>query len=112
MHAVLRGGLFTARDISARVGISEKDVAGHLEHLTRSLKPTGERLEVEHARCLACGFTFKDRERFDKPSRCPRCRGQRLSAARYGIVPRGGGRSPDAEPDSRAADAGSGPAGR
>lgn len=86
LRGALRDGLLTARDLSVRVGISEKDVAEHLEHLRRSLKPEGERLEVEHARCLACGFVFRDRERLTKPSRCPRCKGQRLTPARYGIV--------------------------
>jgi hypothetical protein len=99
LRAVLREGLLTARDISARVGISEKDVAEHLEHLSRSLKPSGERLDIEPARCHACGFVFKDRERFGKPSRCPRCKGQRLAPARYGIVSIAGARSAESEPN-------------
>jgi hypothetical protein len=92
LRAVLSNGPLTAREISTRVGISEKDVAGHLEHLKRSLKPGGERLEIQHAWCHACAFVFKDRARLDKPSRCPRCKGQRLAPARYGIVSLGGAR--------------------
>lgn len=86
LRRVLREGSFTARDLSARVGIGEKDVAGHLEHLSRSLKPSGERLEIDPARCLGCGFVFKDRTRLSKPSRCPGCKGQRLTPARYRVV--------------------------
>jgi predicted Zn-ribbon and HTH transcriptional regulator len=82
LRRVLGEGLFSAHEISGRVGISEKDVAEHLEHLSRSLKSTGERLAIEPARCRACGFTFKDRERFDKPSRCPLCKHERLAPAR------------------------------
>jgi transcriptional regulator len=88
LKEILRAGAFTSRDLSARVGISEKDVAGHLEHLARSVQQSGERLDVEHARCLACGFVFKDRTRLTKPSRCPRCKGERLAPARYRIVER------------------------
>ena len=99
LRAVLRESLVTAREISARIGIAEKDVAHHLRHLSRSLKQGGERLEIQHARCHACGFVFRDRERLSKTSRCPRCKGERLAPARYSIVSVGGARSSEAEPD-------------
>jgi predicted Zn-ribbon and HTH transcriptional regulator len=86
LRTVLREGFATARDISARIGIPEKDVAEHLRHLSRSLKPGGERLEIQQASCHTCGFVFRDRDRLDKPSRCPRCKGQRLAPARYRVV--------------------------
>lgn len=93
LRRVLREGFHTARDLSARVGISEKDIARHLDHLTRSLKHSGERFEIEPPWCHGCGFVFKDRTRLSKPSRCPRCKGQRLAPMRYGIVTAGGTRS-------------------
>jgi transcriptional regulator len=79
LKRVLREGSFTARDLSARVGISEKDVAQHLEHVGRSVRDIGERLTVEHPRCLG-------RERLTRPSRCPRCKAERVAPARFGIV--------------------------
>jgi predicted Zn-ribbon and HTH transcriptional regulator len=89
---LLREGRFTARDLSARIGISEKDVTQHLEHLARSAKERGERLEVEQPECVDCGFVFKDRTRLTRPSRCPRCKGERVAPPRYGIVSTGGRR--------------------
>lgn len=86
LRQVLTEGPLTARELSARVGISEKEVAGHLEHLARSLRQRGERLRVEPTQCLACGFVFKDRTRLNKPSRCPECKSQRLSPSRFVIV--------------------------
>jgi predicted Zn-ribbon and HTH transcriptional regulator len=87
LRQVLTEGPRTARELSARVGVSERDVAGHLEHLARSLKQRGDRFEVEQASCLDCGFVFKDRSRFTRPSRCPRCKSQQLSTPRFAIVP-------------------------
>ena len=81
LRQVLRAGPFATRDLSARGGISEKEVAGHLEHLARSLRQSDERLRVEPAKCLACGFVFKERTRLTKPSRCPKCKGQCLHRA-------------------------------
>jgi hypothetical protein len=69
----------TARDLSAIVGIPERDVALHLEHLARSLRHSGGRLEVEPAACLACGFVFEGRRKLTRPGRCPECYGRRIT---------------------------------
>ncbi len=76
----------TARDLSRLIGIPEHDVAGHLEHVERSLSHRGETLVVEPAACLDCGFEFAHRHRFSRPSGCPRCRSRRISFPRFRIV--------------------------
>jgi len=86
LRQVLREGPLTARELSARVGIGEKEVSGHLEHVARSLRHSGERLRVEPAQCFACGFVFKERTRLSKPSKCPACRSQRLDPPRFIIL--------------------------
>lgn len=78
LRKALREGPSTARDLSAAVGIREKDVAEHLAHLARSLGRRGERLVVEPASCLACGFVFEGRERLSRPGSCPACRSTRI----------------------------------
>jgi hypothetical protein len=75
----------TAKELSARVGISEKDVAGHLEHLEKSLKAGGAALEVIPAECLACGFVFKERKRLTRPGSCPECRSTRIEPPAFRI---------------------------
>ena len=89
LRQVLREGPLTARELSARVGIGEKEVSGHLEHLARSLRHSGERLRVEPAQCLACEFVFTERTRLTKPSKCPACRSQRLDPPRFVILTEG-----------------------
>ncbi len=74
----LRAGPATARDLSGLIGISEKDVPAHLEHLQRSLRHGAERLVVEPACCTACGYTFSKRRKLTRPSACPNCRAQRI----------------------------------
>lgn len=69
----------TARDLGAAAGISEKDVAQHLEHLARSLKAEGMALEVVAAECLACEFVFRERAKYTAPSACPECRSERVA---------------------------------
>ncbi len=74
----LHRGPLTARELSGLVRIQEKDVIPHLEHLEKSLRRSAEQLVIEPAECLKCGFRFKKRRRFSKPSACPVCRCQRI----------------------------------
>jgi transcriptional regulator len=76
----------TALEISTRVGISEKEVAEHLEHLRKSLKARGQKLEVTPAECVACGFSFATRTRLTKPGRCPECSAERVSPPMFRVV--------------------------
>ena len=82
---LLRAGPATAKDLSVEVGVREKDVAEHLAHLKRSLAHRGERLVVTPAACIACGFTFRDRERLSRPGACPRCRSTRIDPPAFRI---------------------------
>ena len=54
----------SAREISQEVGISEKEVPGHLNHLAKTARQMGKRLELLPFACLDCGFVFQKRSRF------------------------------------------------
>jgi predicted Zn-ribbon and HTH transcriptional regulator len=82
----LEEGVFSARDLSGLVGIPEKDVAGHLEHIRQSLHRTGRRLIVQQAECMKCGFVFDKRERLTRPSRCPMCKSESLHAPLFSLA--------------------------
>jgi len=64
----------TALELSGMVGIPEKEVAGHLEHIEKSLYQAGGRLLVTPSCCKDCGYEFKDRKKKTKPGKCPKCR--------------------------------------
>jgi predicted Zn-ribbon and HTH transcriptional regulator len=81
---LLRGAA-TAREISERVSIPEKDVAGHLEHLEKSLHARGERLVIQPASCIACGYPFARRARLTRPGSCPECRSTRIDPPAFRI---------------------------
>ena len=74
-----------ARQLSAQIGIREKEVAEHLSYIARSLKARGEKLTIRPAECLQCGYVFKKRRRFTRPSRCPRCKKSHLQSPAFCI---------------------------
>jgi predicted Zn-ribbon and HTH transcriptional regulator len=75
----------TAKELSRELSIGEKEVAAALEKLGRSLEHGPLQLRIEPARCLACGFEFRERSRVSRPSRCPQCRAERIAPARFSI---------------------------
>lgn len=86
MIVLLRQSPLTATEISAQVGLSEREVYGHLDHIRHSLHREDTSLEVLPAECRGCGFVFTKRDRLKRPGRCPLCRGQSISQPRYLIA--------------------------
>ncbi len=70
----------SVRDLSQTVGVTERLVVSHLDHVARSIRASDWILEKKPAVCQSCGFSFDHRRRFAKPGRCPRCRRTRTEA--------------------------------
>ena len=83
--ALLRNESLSAREISEQVGIRERDVCEHLEHIRHSLHREGHRLNIQPAECRSCGYLFVKRDRLKRPGRCPLCKGESISQPRYQI---------------------------
>ena len=61
-------------------GIKEKEAIEHLSHIARTLAVQGKKLAIRPAECLLCGYVFEKRQRFTRPSRCPRCKKSHLQS--------------------------------
>jgi len=79
----IAGAALSAREISQATGLPERAVYTALEHLARSARGRGQRLQVTPAACLDCGFRFVKRDRLTKPSRCPACRSTHIAPPRF-----------------------------
>jgi len=79
IRALLEERPCTTIEISLAVRQPEKEVAGHLAHLRKTLRSEGLRLMQIPAECRGCGFRFRKRERLKAPGRCPVCKGEAIS---------------------------------
>ncbi len=68
----------SARELSAALRISEKEVLEHLVHIRLMVRKEGKRMLTVPACCKKCGFAFRKRERLTKPGKCPVCRGEQI----------------------------------
>lgn len=83
---LLAGTLRTSRQLAELVGAPERQIEDHLAHIVRSVsRDRARRFVLDPSACQDCGFVFRGRTRLTRPSRCPRCRSEAISAPRYGI---------------------------
>jgi transcriptional regulator len=80
---LLEGQTLSAKEISADVRVSEKDVYEHLEHIQKKKTVS---LAVSPAECRKCGYKFTKRERLRKPGRCPECKGESIQEPLFSII--------------------------
>jgi hypothetical protein len=85
MIALLESDQMSARDLSGCLGIKEKDVYTHLGHIQRTVAAQGKAVLIRPSHCLNCDYLFKNRRRFTRPGRCPRCKSTRLEAPLFRI---------------------------
>ena len=85
MILLLSNKELSAREISSAVGVGEKEVYTHLNHISRSVKHERKKLIITPAKCLGCGYVFEKRKRFTRPSRCPICKSEHIRNPMYRI---------------------------
>jgi transcriptional regulator len=87
MIDLLKSREMDARELSAMVGVGEKEIYDHLVHIRKSVAGRGKTFRLNPAACFSCGFIFRKRQRVTRPSRCPRCRSPRIAPPTYTIAP-------------------------
>jgi predicted Zn-ribbon and HTH transcriptional regulator len=75
---LLRDNPMTVSQLARALDEDRKAVVSDLEHLQKSLRHSEYELEITPAECRKCGFVFGT-HKLRKPSRCPECKGERLT---------------------------------
>lgn len=83
--SVLEGQTLSAKDISADVRVSEKEIYEHLEHIQRTLNKSEHIFILAPAVCKKCGFVFRKRYKLKKPGKCPVCRSELIQEPLFSI---------------------------
>jgi transcriptional regulator len=83
---LLTDARLSSRQLAQMVGLPERQVEEHLTHVAKTIaRDRTRRFILEPAMCPNCDFVFRERTKLTRPSRCPRCRSEGISAPRYGI---------------------------
>ena len=66
-------------ELRQELQLTVRRLAHELQHVERSLRGRGRRLETRPPRCRDCGFVLTGSKKdHAPPGRCPRCRGHRI----------------------------------
>jgi predicted Zn-ribbon and HTH transcriptional regulator len=83
---LITGTRLSSYQLAQMLGIRERQVEDHLAHVVKTIaRDKTRRFILDPARCQDCDFVFRDRRRLTRPSRCPHCRSEDITAPRYGI---------------------------
>ncbi len=83
--AMLREREWTLDALARNFVVSKKVIIDDLQHIARSV-PRPSRLRIHAPTCEGCGYRFRDRAKFNDPSRCPRCKNEHLQSQRFRIT--------------------------
>ena len=74
---LLTAGERSFDDLRHELELTVKVLEEDLRHVERSVRVSGQRLQVRPASCLGCGFDFT-KKALHPPGRCPNCRDRRI----------------------------------
>lgn len=83
--SLLEGNSLSTKDISADIGVSEKEIYEHLEHIQRTVNKTEHNFVIKPAVCKRCSFVFRKRDKLKKPGKCPVCRGESIQEPFFSV---------------------------
>lgn len=86
--ALLNDFALSFDDLRRELAVTTHQLESDLRHVEKSIRREGQRFDVRPASCTDCGFVFEGREtkHFHAPSRCPRCRSERIADGSFRIV--------------------------
>lgn len=84
----LRRSEYSFEDLRRDLMLPARELESELRHVEKSARGQGMRLAVTPPVCRDCGFDFPGRTRkhFHPPSRCPKCRSQRVDPPSFRVV--------------------------
>jgi transcriptional regulator len=82
----LTGTRLSSHQLAQLLGLPERQIEEHLVHVVKTIaRDRARRFILEPSTCPDCQYIFRDRTKLTRPSRCPRCKGEGITAPRYGI---------------------------
>lgn len=83
IEVILGKGPKSAQELANIYHCTASEIVEDLDHIKHSVK---QRFKTEPASCMDCKFRFEERSKIKTPSKCPRCKKERILGAMFRIV--------------------------
>lgn len=80
--AILKIKPMDAYALSGQLGVKQRAIETHLEHVAKSV---GKNFEIIPPQCNDCNFIFLKRDRVTKPTGCPKCMSESILSPAFFI---------------------------
>ncbi|MFH1510898.1 MAG: transcriptional regulator [Candidatus Woesearchaeota archaeon] len=84
MIELLGKNRMSIRELALYFRITTDEAAIDLRHIAKSIYPK-QQLKMELPLCKSCGFEFKDRTKLRPPTKCPKCRHEKITEPKFWI---------------------------
>ncbi len=84
IEGLLKQRPWTPKELADHFGVTIPEIIEDLGHVKRGAQAS-MLFKYQPPVCNSCGFLFKERIKLKTPTKCPRCRKEDISEARYFI---------------------------
>ncbi len=85
MIEMLEEGARSLKELADHFGVDVRDITKDLYHISQTVKSQHKKFKRKWAECNSCGFVFKDRQKFTRPTKCPRCKSEDITEPVFSI---------------------------
>lgn len=100
MAELLKQRELPLKNLAHMYNATVSEIENDLKHIALSARPD-YKLCITPASCKKCGFLFRHRERINPPSKCPRCRSERIEPPLFSLKPTQKQPKPESTPGSQ-----------
>jgi len=86
LGTLTRNELFSLRELKLKFKLTAQEVKDEVEHIFLTAKSQGYSVHIVPAECGSCKYVFKDRRKVSAPSRCPKCKSERVLEPLFKLI--------------------------
>ncbi len=86
LNVLTRNELFSLKELKLKFKMTAQEIKQEVEHIFKTAKNLGYSLHVVPAECSKCKFIFEDRRKVSAPSRCPKCKSERILEPLFKLI--------------------------
>lgn len=75
----------TINQLANHFGVIIPEIVEDMVHIKETAKAKNKKFIINPAVCNHCGFSFKDRNKLKKPSKCPKCKSEDISEPVFAV---------------------------
>ena len=78
--------LFSLRELKLKFKLTIQEAKDEVEHIFKTAKTQGYIIHIVPGECGSCRYVFEDRRKVSAPSRCPKCKSEKVLEPLFKLI--------------------------